>query len=67
VHTLGREHVELHRAYHVGEAVVVLVRPDGHIGYQGPLADLSGLRCYLDCWYVATPGSGSDSMALSGS
>jgi 2-polyprenyl-6-methoxyphenol hydroxylase-like FAD-dependent oxidoreductase len=64
VHTLGREHVELHQVYQVGEAVVVLVRPDGHIGYQGPLADLPGLRGYLDCWYAATSGSGSDSMAL---
>jgi 2-polyprenyl-6-methoxyphenol hydroxylase-like FAD-dependent oxidoreductase len=66
VHTLGREHVELHRAYHAGEAVMVLVRPDGHIGYQGPLADLPGLREYLDCWYVATPGRSSESMAWPG-
>ena len=29
VHTLGREHVELHQAYHVGEAVVVPVFFDG--------------------------------------
>jgi 2-polyprenyl-6-methoxyphenol hydroxylase-like FAD-dependent oxidoreductase len=63
VHTLGREHVELHRAYHVDEAVLVLVRPDGHIGYQGPLVDLPGLRDYLDCWYAATPESSSNSMA----
>jgi hypothetical protein len=63
VHTLGREHVELHRAYHVGEVMVVLIRPDGHIGYQGPLADLPGLRDYLDCWYAAMPESGSDSIA----
>jgi hypothetical protein len=63
VHTLGREHVELHRAYHVGAAVVVLVRPDGHIGYQGSLADLPGLRDYLDCWYAVTPESGSNLMA----
>jgi 2-polyprenyl-6-methoxyphenol hydroxylase-like FAD-dependent oxidoreductase len=66
VHTLGREHVELHRAYHVGEAVVVLVRPDGHIGYRGSLAELPGLQEYLDCWYAATPGNNSDSIALSG-
>lgn len=54
IHVLGREHVEVHRAYRVDEPTVVLVRPDGHIAYRGVLADLTGLRNYLNRWYVRT-------------
>ncbi|MDH2427221.1 FAD-dependent oxidoreductase [Sphaerisporangium sp. TRM90804] len=35
-----------HAALEVREPVVYLLRPDGHIGYRGRLADLNGLRAY---------------------
>lgn len=37
----------VHQAFGAAEPRVYLVRPDGHIGYRGPLADLDGLRSYL--------------------
>ncbi|MEV5830531.1 FAD-dependent monooxygenase [Spirillospora sp. NPDC052242] len=37
----------LHRAVGADEPRVYVVRPDGHIGFRGPLHDLTALRGYL--------------------
>lgn len=62
VHRLPTGQDDAHHAYDVTAPTAVLVRPDGHIAYRGPLADRAALRRYLHQWY--TPGdAGPDAPA----
>ena len=49
VHRLHQEDPAWDRL-RIGEAVQILVRPDGHIAYRADNTDLDGLRTYLDRW-----------------
>jgi hypothetical protein len=38
---------EVQRAYDAGPGDVLVIRPDGHVGHRGSIADLSRTRAYL--------------------
>jgi 2-polyprenyl-6-methoxyphenol hydroxylase-like FAD-dependent oxidoreductase len=46
----------LHERYRARGPRVVLIRPDGHIGWQGPADRVQELGAYLDRWYLAGGG-----------
>jgi hypothetical protein len=52
VHLIRKEERKLHRRFHAEQAVLFLIRPDGHIAYRGPADDLGSLRKYLDRFYL---------------
>jgi hypothetical protein len=54
----GHAHKRLGLVKH-GDAVVFLVRPDGHIGYRPAGHDLHGVRTYLDHWLPGCEHAGS--------
>lgn len=43
---------EVHHPYRVERPALVLVRPDGHIAYRGPLEELARFTTFLDRWYA---------------
>ena len=52
LHVVAPGNRSLHERYGVGSPTLILVRPDGHIAYRGPAADLDGLVGYLDRYFV---------------
>jgi 2-polyprenyl-6-methoxyphenol hydroxylase-like FAD-dependent oxidoreductase len=54
----GHAHKRLGLVKH-GDAVVFLVRPDGHVGYRAAGHDLHGVRTYLDHWLPGCEHAGS--------
>lgn len=53
IHVISTKQRVLHDLYGARAGRVVLVRPDGHVGYIGGLADLGDLVRYLDGQLVA--------------
>ena len=51
---LGRYRLDVgvHPAATRGQPWLLLVRPDGHVGWTGPADDGAGLEGYLNRWYV---------------
>lgn len=48
VHLIRKEERILHQCFHAQQAVLFLIRPDGHIAYRGPADNLNSLREYLN-------------------
>lgn len=48
LHTIPAGNTNLHQSYGADEASLFLIRPDGHIAYQGKGNDLNALKTYLD-------------------
>ncbi len=48
LHIVSAENVSLHKQYGVNEPGLFLIRPDGHIAYCGPAANLADLKLYLN-------------------
>ncbi len=48
VHPIPTENRELHKRYAAKTSSLFLVRPDGHIAYQGSATDIASLKMYLD-------------------
>ncbi len=48
---------ELHQRYEVEQGGLVLIRPDGYIGFWGPFGATETLRSYVKALFV--PGGGA--------
>lgn len=55
VHLIDPANRALRDAYGAQEPTMVLIRPDGYLGWRGALADTAALAGYLDRWF--TPSS----------
>jgi 2-polyprenyl-6-methoxyphenol hydroxylase-like FAD-dependent oxidoreductase len=51
---------EVHKRYAAAPGDLVLIRPDGHIGFRGPSSATAAFRRYLASLYVPASASGSD-------
>jgi hypothetical protein len=51
VHVVDAEETAIHRAYGARRPALVLVRPDGHVGWRGPLDGVDRLGAHLSRWY----------------
>ncbi|HMQ29445.1 MAG TPA: FAD-dependent monooxygenase [Chloroflexaceae bacterium] len=56
---LGENEAEARRSYGVVEPTLMLLRPDGHIGFRGPLTQLDAFAGYLDRHYMRRAERGS--------
>ena len=52
LHSIPAAERRLHRIYGVDLPTLILVRPDGHVGYRGSAADLAAFARYLDGLFV---------------
>lgn len=52
VHLIRKEERTLHQCFQAEQAVVFLIRPDGHIAYRGSADHLDSLRKYLNQLYL---------------
>jgi len=51
-HVVAPANRSLHARYGVDSPTSILIRPDGHIAYRGPVDDLDALGSYLDGLFV---------------
>jgi len=52
VHIIKKEERQLHQRFYAEQAILFLIRPDGHIAYRGPADNLKSLSQYLDQRYL---------------
>ncbi|MGH8000069.1 MAG: hypothetical protein ACREPR_11705, partial [Brasilonema sp.] len=52
IHLITNKNDNLHQQYGAQTSCLFLIRPDGHIAFQGQLLKLDDFEAYLDKWFT---------------